>query len=152
MELSKLSGKALTFAKVLYAIIAICIFGPIALYWCLGVIFTPLFIYGLFSESSLEPLIPISLVTFGGFSLICFAILNHQILNNKIRLYEIKTIHIAATIIGCLMCIIAAYFVKTIVLTPIALVITLYYFGYTNNRIDMGASPTSQNHPPQEQT
>ena len=104
MELPKIRGKALTCVKVLYGLITTFVFGLIALYWFLGVIFTPLFAHGLISESSMEALIPISLVVFGGFSLACFAALNHQVLVNEIRLSEISTIHIGATTIGCVIC------------------------------------------------
>lgn len=151
MELPKIRGKALTCVKVLYGLITTFVFGLIALYWFLGVIFTPLFAQGLISESSMEALIPISLVVFGGFSLVCFAALNHQVLVNEIRLSEISTIHIGATTIGCVICIIFSYYFSLILLTPIALVITLYYFAYLNSDIEIGSTPTSQNHPPQEQ-
>jgi len=149
MGLPKLKDKALFWAKILYGLLTVLIFGFISLYWLLGMIFTPFILHEFVTQPKFELLMPLGLVAFGGFALISLARLNYQVLSNKINISEIKTTLNIGIIIGCTICLWATY-LSVITLMPMALVAILYYFAYLNP-IKQKTSPTSQTPQPQEQ-
>jgi|GEM_PF-4075786 len=151
MALPKLKAKGLSVFKVFYSLTAFIIFSPITFYWVLGLILTPAFIKS-FNADGHGWIMGISFMLLSGFALLCFLILNLKVFAEKLFISQIPKVVNIGVGIGCLLCtpVIISYGLGLI---PILLVACLYYIAYHNSLMTEAGvpTPTSQNHPPQEQ-